>query len=502
MVYSLPAFISLLATFVALKNSLFSLGTQKLVEDEPYGSARLCSAQEAISKNDKNGLPIGRILSSVKGDDVNLIKKIKTSKVGEIFRYKPIHSFIIAPTRAGKGVGFIVPTLLDYDGPIICIDPKSAENFAITARRRRKNGTRQVHVFDTCDLTGQETACLNIFDFIDLNNPKVVDTIKGISAYLSPEIGDQKDKYWQRGAQRILTCLIIHVASLPKEQQSLSTVLDLLSTPYKELWTAFQNIYENTELAGGAASRAAAKALSTDKKEISYKISSARDALDWLDSPAYRHMTSSTSFKMEDVFENKADIFFCIPVDEIISHGHYFIKLAISLLVKEMTSLKHPPKENVLFLLDEMAAIGQIREVNSILLTGAGYKISLIGVAQSIEALQTVYPQDIKTMLSSSLLLFLGITNVEDREYVSRYLGYKTTFTESDATNEKDSQSNVGHTKSAVKREVLNPDEVLGLGSEFLIAIAQGLKPLVLKRLSYYLEKEFKGSFDESKFNV
>ena len=498
-IFFLPAVASVFVTLI----SLLKIATSsRQAEEEPYGSARLCSAQEAISKNDSTGLPLGRVLSSVKGNDLNLIEKILSSKSGEIFKFNPVHSFVVAPTRAGKGVGFVIPTLLDYDGPIVTIDPKSAENFAITARHRRKNGSRKVLVFDTGDVTGEETACINIFDFIDIDHPKFIDTVKGFSASLSPTVGDERIDYFKRAAQQILTCLIIHVVHLPKKERNLSTVFSLLSTPPEDLLETFQEIYENEDLAGGTASRAAAKVLSTEQKELSSCINSARDTLDFLDSPAYRHITSKTNFEMTDIFENKADLFFCIPVDEIESHGHYFIRLALSLIVQQIKRLEHPPKKNVLFLLDEMAAIGQIREVKNILLLGAGYGISLMGITQSIEALKKVYPNEIKTMLSSSLVMFLGIRETDDMDYVSKRLGYKTVFSESNSTNEGSSKSKNSTTNSAIKREILTSSEISDLGKKYILAFVEGMKPMVLEKLCYFSDEEFEGKFDNSKFHV
>lgn len=498
MIYALPALSGLLLTLYAFKN-LFS-SSSKQAEDEPYGSARLCSAQEALSKNDATGLPLGRILSSVKGDDLNLSETILSSKTGGIFKYSPVHSFLIAPTGSGKGVGFVVPTLLNYDGPIVAIDPKKAENFTITARHRRQNGTRHVLAFDTCALTEQETACLNIFDFLDISHPKFVDTVKGFAASLCPTIGDERLDYFKRASQNILTCLIISVATRPKEERTLCTVFDLMMKSPEDLAEIFEEIYQDEALADGTASRAAAKVLSTEPRELSGCMNTAREALSFLDSPSYRKITSKTNFKVEDIFENKADLFFCIPDDEIESHGHYFIRLVLSLIIHQMKRLERPPEKNVLFLLDEMAAIGRIREVKNILLLGRSYGISLIGIAQSIESLKDIYPKEIKTILSSSLVMFLGIRETDDMSYVSKRLGHKTVFSESSSKNEGGTKSNESTTKSAVKREVLTTDEINKLGNQYVVAFIEEMSPIVLKRLSYFSDKTFQGRFDQNKF--
>jgi type IV secretion system protein VirD4 len=68
---------------------------------------------------------------------------------------------VFAATGAGKGLGIVVPTLLDYPGSIVCTDPKG-ENFAITARYRSTLGP--VVMLNPTDL--QNSHCFNPLDTI------------------------------------------------------------------------------------------------------------------------------------------------------------------------------------------------------------------------------------------------------------------------------------------------------------------------------------------------
>ena len=59
----------------------------------------------------------------------------------KLLRYNQSEGSVVvfAPQGAGKGVGIVIPNLLDYRGSIICTDPKG-ENYAVTARRRSEFG--------------------------------------------------------------------------------------------------------------------------------------------------------------------------------------------------------------------------------------------------------------------------------------------------------------------------------------------------------------------------
>ncbi|GFE77270.1 hypothetical protein NTCA1_49190 [Novosphingobium sp. TCA1] len=108
--------------------------------DATHGSARFATDRETRPLAQAgDGLLIGR-----------------DRKSGKPLRYAgPAHLLTIAPTRTGKGVGTIIPNLIDYPGSVVCIDPKG-ENARITARQRGKFGP--VHVLDPFGVTGQPSS--------------------------------------------------------------------------------------------------------------------------------------------------------------------------------------------------------------------------------------------------------------------------------------------------------------------------------------------------------
>jgi hypothetical protein len=86
----------------------------------------------------------------------------RDADTGRLLRYDgPAHLITLAPTRAGKGVGTIVPNLLTANRSVLVIDPKG-ENARITAQARRKFGA--VHVLDPFGVTGLPGAAYNPLD--------------------------------------------------------------------------------------------------------------------------------------------------------------------------------------------------------------------------------------------------------------------------------------------------------------------------------------------------
>ena len=77
----------------------------------------------------------------------------------------PLHVLVFAPTRSGKGVGFVVPNLLHWSGSVICHDIKG-ENFRITSGFRAAHG-QKVFFFNPADPDGN-THSYNALDFVSM----------------------------------------------------------------------------------------------------------------------------------------------------------------------------------------------------------------------------------------------------------------------------------------------------------------------------------------------
>lgn len=460
----------------------------KPIEKNPYGNASLLSSMEAEHKSTKHGLPLGRILKGLEGNETNLIERIKSASPGSIFRYNPVHSFLIAPTGAGKGVGFVIPALLDYDGPVVCVDPKGAENYKITAKHRSKTD-KKIYAFDTNQLTGQKSDCFNVFDFLDPEDRSFQDTLKSYIASICPTVEDSRENYFIEAAQDIILCAFLICFQMAKEDQNLLSVYSILMKPSDEFEGLLEGFAEDDSFDGMLA-RNANKILSTDSRELSGCLNTARRHLKFVDSTYYRDILTKTTIKFDDIITNKADLFFCIPTKEIKSYASGFIRLVLTVFIDHCKKQSSRPAKDIYILLDEMAGIGRLDMVEDILLEGRAFGLKIIGIAQTIASLKKVYYREIDTILSSSLTMFMGLTTPNDLDYVSKKLGSKTVFTESDSKSEK--QDSESHTTSAIRRELLTADELQGLYDQYMIAFAGGMSPLILKKLRYYDDREYK----------
>ena len=105
---------------------------------------------------------------------------------GKIMRFGgPEHVMLEAPTRAGKGVGVIIPNLLDWPDSLVVLDIKQ-ENYDNTAGYRKDVLRQIVLLFNPLDPSGR-TVRWNPLGYINRRDPvEVINELQKIAAMLYP----------------------------------------------------------------------------------------------------------------------------------------------------------------------------------------------------------------------------------------------------------------------------------------------------------------------------
>ena len=103
--------------------------------------------------------------------------------------YHEGHILTCATTGAGKGIGAVIPNLIDYPGSAFVLDLKG-ENYAVTARARRAAG-QDVFLIDPFAVTGAAGHALNWLDTLGPARPIVM--IAGEPPYLLDRLDYRAD---------------------------------------------------------------------------------------------------------------------------------------------------------------------------------------------------------------------------------------------------------------------------------------------------------------------
>ena len=121
------------------------------------------------------------------------------------------HVLLEAPTRAGKGVGVVIPNLLQWPDSVVVLDVKQ-ENWAATAGFRMTNLRQQTLLFNPLDAHGR-TCRYNPLAYINRRDQvEVVNELQKISVMLFP-LPLQGETFWAESARTAFLGVAAYVAA-------------------------------------------------------------------------------------------------------------------------------------------------------------------------------------------------------------------------------------------------------------------------------------------------
>ncbi|OJU22313.1 MAG: conjugal transfer protein TraG [Sphingomonas sp. 66-10] len=446
--------------------------------NDTHGSARFATDRETrpLAQNG-DGLLIGR-----------------DRKSGKPLRYAgPAHLLTIAPTRTGKGVGTIIPNLIDYPGSVVCIDPKG-ENARVTARQRGTFGP--VHVLDPFGVTGIPSAAFNPLDRIDPAGLDLADdcmTLADALVYDAP--GEAGEAHWNEEAKALIAGLILHiVASEPVGTRTLATLRDRLTLAPQ----AFAAMLEAMQAQGGLVARAANRHLGKSDREAAGVLSAAQRHTHFLDSPRMTAVLGHSDFTFADVKAQPTSLYLVLPPDRLATYARW-LRLMVAQGLTDLARAPASPARSVLFLLDEFAALGRLEPVERAMGLMAGYGIQLWPILQDVHQLRALYERRAGTFLSNAgVLQVFGVNDHDSAKLVSDLLGQETVVFETMSRAIDAEETSISFGAQHVGRALLTPDEVRTLREDLQLLFLAGQRPIVAAKLRYYADGEFAGKFDKA----
>ncbi|ALH83299.1 MULTISPECIES: type IV secretory system conjugative DNA transfer family protein [Sphingomonadaceae] len=455
--------------------------------DDTHGSARFATDRETrpLAQNG-DGLLIGR-----------------DRKSGKLLRYAgPAHLLTIAPTRTGKGVGTIIPNLLDYPGPVVCIDPKG-ENARITACHRAKFGP--VHVLDPFGVTGlapigSSGAAFNPLDRLDPAGLDLADdamTLADALVYDAP--GEAGEAHWNEEAKALIAGILLWVAcdgQAQGEDRTLEAVRDCLTFAPDNFQKMLREMSASTQ-ARGLIARAANRHLGKSDREAAGVLSAAQRHTHFLDSPRMTAVLGRSDFTFADVKAQPTTVYLVLPPDRLATYARW-LRLMLAQALTDLARAPASPARPVLFLLDEFAALGRLEPVERAMGLMAGYGIQLWPILQDVHQLRALYERRAGTFLSNAgVLQIFGVNDHDSAKLVSDLLGQETVVFETMSRAIDAEETGISFGSQHVARPLLTPDEVRTMPANLELLFLAGQRPIVATKLAYYADREFAGRFDK-----
>ena len=403
---------------------------------------------------------------------------------------------LAAPTRSGKGVGVVIPNLLDYRESAVVLDIKQ-ENFDLTSGWRQSIG-HEVYLFNPF-AEDRRTHRWNPMTYVSPDPAFRVSDLQSIAAMLYPD-GDDKDKFWVSQARNAFLAFALylferHEHDHTTEKPTLGAVLRLASGDGGELKPYLQKLVEAPFLS--QQSRTAFSGL-LSQADVTFAsiIGSFREPLNpWLN-PVLDAATSEDDFRLDDVRRRRMTIYVGIQPNKL-AESRLIVNLFFSQLINVNTktlpqndaSLKH----QCLLLMDEFTSIGRVDIISKAVAYMAGYNLRLLPIIQSMAQLDAVYGKELsRTIITNhALQIIYAPREQQDANDYSEMLGY-TTIRRRARTRSHGQGRNVSDNEVLEKRALMLPQELKAMGPEKEIVLYEGLAhPILCRKVRYYKESYF-----------
>ncbi|WP_410010530.1 conjugal transfer protein TraG [Phyllobacterium zundukense] len=399
------------------------------------------------------------------------------------------HVLCFAPTRSGKGVGLVVPTLLTWPGSAIVHDIKG-ENWELTAGFRARHG--RVLLFDP---TNPNSAAYNPLLEVRKGEWEVRDVQNVADVLVDPEGSLEKRNHWEKTSHSLLVGAILHVLYAEKDK-TLAGVAAFLSDPRRPIESTLAAMMTTQHLGEKGPhpviASAARELLNKSDNERSGVLSTAMSFLGLYRDPVVATVTRRCDWRIADIVgeDQPATLYLVVPPSDI-SRTKPLVRLVLNQIGRRLTEDLHARdrRHRVLMMLDEFPALGRLDFFESALAFMAGYGIKAFLIAQSLNQIEKAYGPNNSILDNCHVRASFATNDERTAKHVSDSLGT--------ATEMRAMQNYAGHrlapwlshlmvSRSETARPLLTPGEVMQLPPDDEIVMVAGIAPIRTKKARYY----------------
>jgi type IV secretion system protein VirD4 len=404
----------------------------------------------------------------------------------------PEHVLCFAPTRSGKGVGLVVPSLLTWPGSAIVHDIKG-ENWTLTAGFRARHG--RVLLFDP---TNPASAAYNPLLEVRRGEWEVRDVQNVADVLVDPEGSLERRNHWEKTSHSLLVGAILHVL-YAEADKTLAGVAAFLSDPKRPIERTLQAMMTTPHLAEAGphpvVASTARELLNKSDNERSGVLSTAMSFLGLYRDPVVAQVTRRCDWRITDLIteDRPATLYLVVPPSDI-SRTKPLIRLVLNQIGRRLTEDLHAKnrRHRVLLMLDEFPALGRLDFFESALAFMAGYGLKAFLIAQSLNQIEKAYGANNSILDNCHVRVSFATNDERTAKRVSDALGT--------ATEMKAMKNYAGHrlspwlghlmvSRSETARPLMTPGEVMQLPPSDEIVMVAGTPPIRAKKARYYEDK-------------
>jgi len=378
----------------------------------------------------------------------------------------PEHVMAIAPTRSGKGVGLVIPTLLSWTDSAVIHDIKG-ENWQLTSGWRS--------TFSHCllfDPTNADSAKYN----------PLLEVRKGVD-----EVRDVQNK----------------------RDKTLARVASFLSDPDRSFEKTLRVMMKTNHLGDRVkekihpvVAQAARELLNKSENERSGVLSTAMSFLGLYRDPTVAEVTSKCDWRIADLMQadKPVSLYLVIPPSDI-SRTKPLVRLILNQIGRRLTeelvvSGDNKAKRQLLLMLDEFPALGRLDFFESSLAFMAGYGLRAFLISQSLNQIEKAYGPNNSILDNCHVRVAFATNDERTAKRLSDAIG---------STTEMRAMRNyAGHrlapwlshvmvSRQETARQLITPGEIMQLPSHEELILLSGFSPIKAQKVRYYSDKNFTG---------
>ncbi|MDD2660665.1 MAG: type IV secretory system conjugative DNA transfer family protein [Methylococcales bacterium] len=417
----------------------------------------------------------------------------------------PEHILSVAPTRSGKGVGLVIPTLLSWPHSAVITDLKG-ELWAFTAGWRKKYANNKVLRFEPASAGGG--VCWNPLDEIRIDTEYEVGDVQNLATLIVDPDGKGLKDHWQKTSQALIVGLILHALYKAKKEDgtaSLPSVDAMLSDPNRdisELWMEMVTYSHSNDKNHPVVAAAGRDMMDRPEEEAGSVLSTAKSYLSLYRDPVVARNVSKSEFKIKDLMNHNNPVSLYIvtqpndkerlkPLVRVMlnmivrlladkmefehakasSNSSLWRRILGRLGIKQNTyayvRTKKSYKHRLLGMIDEFPSLGKLEILQESMAFLAGYGIKFYLICQDLNQLrsrETGYGPDETITSNCHIQNAYPPNRLETAEHISKLSGQTTVVKEHVSTSGRrvgifDNQ--VSRHMQEVQRPLLTPDECM-----------------------------------------
>ena len=411
---------------------------------------------------------------------------------------------IIGGSGSGKTRFWLKPNLLQMHSSYVITDPKG-EILLSCGRALLKNGY-QIRVLNTINF--RKSMKYNPFAYIHSEK----DILKLVTALIANTKGEGKagDEFWTKAETLLYTALIgyIHYEA-PEEEQNFNTLLEMLnSMEVREDDEDFENavdiMFKKLEKKDSEhfAVRQYKKFKMAAGKTLKSILISCGARLAPFDIRELREITAYDELALDTIGDRKTALFL------IMSDTDSTFNFLISMVYTQMFNLLCEKADDVYggrlpvhvrCLIDEMANIGQIPNLEKLVATIRSREISACLVLQAQSQLKAIYKDNADTIIGNmDSRIFLGGTEPTTLKELSESLGKETIDLYNTGENRgRETSHSLNYQKTG--KDLMSKDEISVMDGSKCILQLRGVRPFLSDKYDITQHPNYKYTSDFDK---